>query len=166
MLKLIAAPHPILRKTAEKVTEDEFGSDLDAYMSEMATAMYASHGIGLAAPQVSDSRRIIVMDPIASGNHLYKLVNPVITARSEEMVTSVERCLSVPYGEIKVDRHQEVTVEWTAPDGTPMSETFTDFPATVIQHEIDHLDGITLVDRMSSIKRKMYLKKRKKRLGF
>lgn len=166
MLKLLAAPHPTLRKTAAEVAEEEFGDELEAYMSQMATTMYGSHGIGLAAPQVNDSRRLIVMDPIASGNHLYKFVNPVITERSEEMVTSVERCLSVPYGEVKVDRHREVTVEWKAPDGTAMQETFTDFPATVIQHEIDHLNGITLVDRMSNIKRKMYLKKRQKRLGF
>jgi len=167
VLKLVAAPHEILSTRAREVEEAEFGDELVEFTSNMAESMYARRGIGLAAPQVNDGRRIIVVDPFGEGKEIYRMVNPVILERSEETVVAEEQCLSVPFGKVKVDRARYIHLQWFSPDGSgPHTEEFVDWPATVFQHEIDHLDGVTLYDRMSHFKKKRYLKSRKKKIGF
>jgi len=165
----------ILNQVARDVTEDEFGDDLDAYMSEMLITMYGNNGVGLAAPQVGDSRRLIVIDTGHVGDYspasaygggyasgALKLVNPVILEASETEITSEEGCLSLPSMAVKVSRPDEVSVRYQTVTGDFVEEIFTGFVAVIIQHEIDHLDGITLLKHASSLKRSRFNKKLKK----
>ena len=99
ILPILEAPHPILAKKSREVREDEFGVELHQFLNDMAQTMYAAPGVGLAAPQVGDSRRIIVVDP---GNNddgtprrLYKMVNPKIMSKSSDFINYEESCLSV-----------------------------------------------------------------------
>jgi len=167
LLKVLKAPHPILKKKAVAVEESEFGFKLEEFMNSMLDTMYDENGIGLAAPQVGDSRRILVAEPRfgdedASDVPLFMMVNPEITRRSEEMIGCEEGCLSLPDFLFTVPRHKTINVKWSTPTGEAMSRTLTDFHSIVIQHEIEHLDGITLLDRASRPHRRKWLQQRKK----
>lgn len=162
-LDIITAPHPVLEMKAREVEDDEFGPELAQHVSDMAETMYAAPGVGLAAPQVSDPRRIVVIDPgegEARGARFFAMVNPRIVERSPEMITWAETCLSVPDFEIDVDRHRRIKVEWQDPkDGSPKSGWFEEFEAVIVQHELDHLLGTILLDRASRFKRSRYIKR-------
>ncbi len=166
ILEILEAPHPILKAKAREVQEDEFGEDLKKFLENMAITMYAAPGVGLAAPQVGDSRRILVADP---GNNydgtprkLYSMVNPTIIAKGPDFITYEESCLSVPEFYITVKRYQKITVQWKDALGNVHQEDFEEFPAIVLQHEMDHLEGITLLDRSTRFRRSRYVSKRKK----
>ena len=166
ILDILEAPHPALSQKARDVRPDELGDALARFLSDMAETMYAAPGVGLAAPQVGDVRRMIVADP---GNgeedeerRLYLMVNPEIVARSREMVEGEEQCLSVPEMTIKVKRHASITMRWIDPRGQPFEQVFQDWAATVLQHELDHLEGTTLYDRASILKRSRYMRGRKR----
>ncbi len=163
LLDIITAPHPILEGKAREVEADEFGPDLVQRVSDMAETMYAAPGVGLAAPQVSDPRRIIVLDPGEKedrGRRFFALVNPRIVERSADTIPWLETCLSVPDFEIEIQRNRRVKVEWQdAADGAARSAWFEEFEAVIVQHEIDHLMGTVLLDRASRFKRTRYLKK-------
>ena len=168
LLKVLKAPNPILKKKARPVEEAEFGFELEEFVNSMLDTMHAENGIGLAAPQVGDSRRILVAEPRFKDEDpddvpLFVMVNPEITLRSEEMVGCEEGCLSVPDFLFKVPRHQKINVKWRTPTGEAMSRTLSDFHAIVIQHEMDHLDGVTLLDRASRPHRRKWLQQQKKR---
>lgn len=173
ILEIITAPHPILEARAREVRPDEFGPALDIHLSDMAETMYAAPGVGLAAPQVADSRRIVVIDPgerDERGKRLFKFCNPVITQRSDDTIPWLETCLSVPELEVEVQRNRVITVTWQDPvDGSDRSEVFEDYESVIVQHELDHLEGTVLLDRVSGFKRRRYLKavnkKRKKVLA-
>jgi peptide deformylase len=131
----------------------------------MAETMYAAPGVGLAAPQVGDGRRIIVVDPGEKeerGKRLYKMVNPTITEWSRETIQWPETCLSVPGLEVDVTRQLKVFVEWREGDGARRGEWFEEYEAVIIQHELDHLIGTVLLDRVSQFRRSRYLKARAK----
>jgi peptide deformylase len=170
ILDIIEAPHPILSQKARPVREDEFGPALQQLLEDMAETMYAAPGVGLAAPQVADSRRILVADPgfegedgeVNKGVHLYKMVNPVIAERSRERITYEESCLSVPEYALNVKRSKRIVLRWQDGTGAPQEQAFEGFPAIVLQHEMDHLDGKTLLDHSSALKRSRYLRKVKK----
>lgn len=166
ILDIIEAPHPILGRKARKVEEHEFGAALAQRLSDMAETMYAAPGVGLAGPQVGDSRRILVLDPKSDGEGgrggLRMMVNPEIVERSRQTTSSEESCLSVPEFYLTVERAKRVKVRWRDPYGDIEEAIFEDFPATVVQHELDHLDGITLLDRASRLKRSRYISKRRK----
>ena len=166
ILEILEAPHPILSAKARAVREDEFGEDLKVFLENMAITMYAAPGVGLAAPQVGDSRRILVADP---GNNddgtprlLYSMVNPEIIEKSKEYITYEESCLSVPEFYINVKRYKKLTIRWRDAFGNVRQEVFEEFPAIVLQHEMDHLEGVTLLDRSSRFRRSRYISKRKK----
>ncbi|MFT4627559.1 MAG: peptide deformylase [Myxococcota bacterium] len=163
VLDIITAPHPLLELRAREVEADEFGAALATHVSNMAETMYAAPGVGLAAPQVSDSRRILVLDPDEReerGRRFFAFVNPRIVERSKETIPWRETCLSVPEFEIEIQRSRRVRVEWQAPeDGSPQTGWFEDFESVIVQHELDHLDGTILLDRASRFKRSRYLKK-------
>ena len=161
-LKVYEYPHSVLKKKAEKVAcvDDE----LRRVSDDMLETMYAENGVGLAAPQVGLSQRMVVIDIAHEGeknNPLY-LVNPEIIWRSEEMVCGEEGCLSVPDQRAEVERHAQVRVHYLDYDGKEQEILADDFLAIVIQHELDHLDGILYIDRISRLKRQMLLKKLKK----
>jgi peptide deformylase len=155
-----------LSNVSADVTENEFGEKLDQYMTKMLDSMYAQSGVGLAAPQIGDSRRLVVIDTGVTqadyGGGSLKLVNPVIVDRSEDIVNSVEGCLSVPTLNVSVTRSESVRVSYQTPYGDTRTEDFVGFPAVVIQHEIDHLNGITILKHASPLKRSRYNKKLEK----
>ena len=127
----------------------------------------AAPGVGLAAPQVGDGRRILVANLKGdvdedSRDELVIMINPVIRERSQENIRWEESCLSVPEYDLDVDRSMRIHVEWRDVAGDSQSGWFEEFPAVVLQHEMDHLDGVTLLDRSSRLKRGRYMKRRKK----
>jgi peptide deformylase len=170
ILPIIEAPHPILSARARPVLEDEFDDDLAVLLDDMAETMYAAPGVGLAAPQVLDGRRILVIDPgfegedgeAQKGIFLMKMINPEILEKSDERITWEESCLSVPEYAVNVKRSRRIRVRWRDAAGETMEQEFFGFPAVVVQHEMDHLEGKTLLDHSSRLKRGRYIKRMKK----
>ena len=167
ILDILEAPHPILSQVARKVQEDEFGPALVELLINMAITMYAAPGVGLAAPQIGDSRRILVADPSNDDENetrrLYHMVNPVILEKTQDRIKYDESCLSVPEYSQMVNRHKRIRVSWQDGQGQRFEEWFEGFPAIVLQHEMDHLEGITLLEHSNRLKRSRYIKKQKKR---
>ena len=166
LLPILEAPHPILSQKARAVTDDEFGPTLVQFLDDMVETMYDAPGVGLAAPQVADSRRILVADPSNNDDDIlptiYKMVNPSIIAHSEEFISYEESCLSVPEFYLNVRRFKSITVEWQDGMGITHREVFEGFPSIVLQHEMDHLEGIILLDKTSRFRRSRYINKVKK----
>jgi peptide deformylase len=162
VLEILTAPHPVLEMRARHVADDEFGDALAAHVRDMAETMYAAPGVGLAAPQVGDGRRILVIDSSEKserGKRFFALINPVIVARSAETIDWNETCLSVPDFECETRRARQITLSWRSPTGEACSGTFEDYEAVIVQHEMDHLDGTVILDKSSLFKRSRYLKK-------
>ena len=156
--KLITYPDPVLAQKAAPVeTIDDSIRDL---VRDMAEIMYANRGIGLAAPQVGESVRVIIVD--LSGpekrENLMALVNPEITEKQGEC-ESEEGCLSVLGYKSNVKRAEKVRVRALDLEGRPMDLEADDLFATCLQHEIDHLNGVLFIDHISRLKRKFYDKK-------
>lgn len=160
--EIVLMGDPVLRTEAGEV--QTFDDDLQTLVRDMFETMYHADGIGLAAPQIGISTRVIVVDlrredqddePLA-------LVNPVVTWRSEATHKQSEGCLSIPGLEEVVERPAEVRVEAHDPKGNQLSIEADDLLARALQHEIDHLDGVLFLDRVSPLKRRMLLKKWKK----
>lgn len=163
VLKVYEYPHPVLKKKAEKVSgvDDEMRKFLD----DMLETMYAAEGVGLAAPQVGVSKRIVVIDISHDDEDrmppLY-MVNPEIVWKSDERVCGEEGCLSVPEQRAEVERYAAVKVEYIDYHGKNQILEADGFLAIAVQHELDHLDGILYIDRISRLKRQMLLKKLQK----
>ena len=167
ILPILEAPHPVLSARARDVRADEFGENLGRLISNMAETMYAAPGVGLAAPQIGDGRRILVAnlkgDVDAEGaEELIAMINPVIVERSERMIRWEESCLSVPDFDLNVDRHHRIHMKWCDVAGDSQEGWFEEFSAVVLQHEVEHLEGVTLLDRSSRLKRGRYIARRKK----
>ncbi len=158
-LRVEIVPKKILRDTASEVREEDFGDELDMHMESMLQVMRASRGVGLAGPQVGDPRRLLVADTGTDSLGAIKMINPVIISRSKETVTSEEGCLSTPGFFIDVERSSEVSIRYRVPNGDEVEEKFSQPYSIIIQHEIDHLNGITILEKASRLKKNMYLKK-------
>ncbi len=144
---------PVLRKKAAPV--DEIDSAIEELIDEMYETLEEEGGIGLAAPQIGVSSRVIVLSlPEDAGRRELALVNPVISS-AEGRQEYEEGCLSVPGIFERVRRKARIKVEGLLPNGAPFESTYEGFPATVFQHEIDHLDGALFVDRLSRMKRRL-----------
>lgn len=167
ILPILEAPHPVLSKIAKPVRDDQFGPDLVAFIDDMVDTMYDAPGVGLAAPQVGRSEQILVADPGndegKSERKLYKIVNPVILEHSKETISYEESCLSVPAFYLMTKRYKRIHLQWKDGLGNTHTQWFEEFPAIVLQHEMDHLKGITLLDRSSRFKKSRYLSRRKRR---
>lgn len=166
VLPILVAPHPVLALKCRPVRDDEFGPALAQILSDMAETMYAAPGVGLAAPQIGDPRRFIVIDSLSGeerGKTLYRMVNPEIVQRGHEKINWNETCLSVPDIEVDVERDKRVLVRWREADGTPREHWFEEYEAVIVQHELDHLAGNVLLDKVSTFRRSRYLKKVKAR---
>ena len=159
--EVVKWPEPVLSKPAAKVTV--FDAKLKKLTDEMFESMYAAQGIGLAAPQIAISQRITVIDVSFRKNPEEKivLINPEIIEREGKQVEE-EGCLSLPEIREKVSRAewvkvkaQDVAGEWFEIEGTELL-------ARAMQHEIDHLDGILFIDRLSRLKRDLVIRKIKK----
>lgn len=148
---------PILRRKAAPVAE--ITPELRKLIEDMFETMYAEEGVGLAGPQVGVDARVIVVDPREDGVKPFALLNPSVLESSEETERGEEGCLSLPGLKELVERPVRVTVEGMDPDGTTVRLEASDLLARILQHEVDHLDGILFIDRVSPLKRKMLLKK-------
>lgn len=161
-LKVYEYPDPVLKKKAVKV--ETVDDDLRRFLDDMLETMYESEGVGLAAPQVGVSKRIVVIDAAHDDEEaqpLY-LVNPEIVWRSEEKKICEEGCLSVPEMRAEVERPDSVKITYLDYNGKECEMLAEDFLAVVVQHELDHLDGILYIDRISRLKRQMLVKKLEK----
>jgi peptide deformylase len=158
--KMVLAPSQRLREKSRLVAEEEFGEDLNSYMDDMLVQMYGANGVGLAGVQVGDSRRLIVMDP---GTGPAKMVNPEILETSEEKEVYTEGCLSLPGFKLDVERSKYIVIKYYTPLGEAVEGTLTNIHAAIVQHEVDHLDGKTLLNKASGLKRDMYFRKLKKK---
>jgi peptide deformylase len=157
-LPIFAHPHPVLRKVAAPVTE--LTPELVKLVEDMAETMYSDDGVGLAAPQVGASVRLIVCDPVPAdeqGKDLLVLFNPEITAKDGE-VEWEEGCLSVPEVNGWVTRAERVSVKGFDQDFKPVAFEAEGLKAVCLQHELDHLDGKLFFDRLGPIKRKLLLR--------
>ncbi len=144
---IVTAGDPILRKTARPV--DQVTDRTRKILNDMADTMYHAQGVGLAAPQVGISKRIIVVDV---GDGLLQLVNPVISAK-DGIQEGPEGCLSVPGLNGIVVRANHVVVTAQNEYGQPVTIDAEGFKARALQHEIDHLEGILYTDKASSVER-------------
>ena len=156
---ILTAPDPRLKKKAKPVASVDAG--VRQLMDDMLETMYEAPGIGLAAPQIGELRRVIVLDidreELKTGPIL--MANPEIIEASDEDATYEEGCLSVPEHYSDVVRPARVTVRYLDRDGAPREMACEGLLATCVQHEIDHLDGILFIDHISSLKRNMILRK-------
>jgi peptide deformylase len=165
--RILTFPAQFLRTTAQPV--DNITGDIAQVIADMAHTMYAAPGIGLAAPQVGLDQRIIVLDVGPEeeepgkerGKHLLHVINPII-AESEGETTFEEGCLSVIDFRAEVKRAARVLVTGYDLDQNELSIEADGLLAVALQHEIDHLDGTLFLDRLSRLKREMYVKRVKK----
>jgi peptide deformylase len=157
--KILIAPDPRLKKKSQPVKHVD--DSIRRLMDDMLETMYAAPGIGLAAPQVNVHKRVIVCDIARDGEtpRPMKLINPEIVWISDEDNTWEEGCLSVPEHYAEVVRPAEVRVRYLDEHGELREVHADGLLATVLQHEIDHLDGILFIDKLSSVKRNIILRK-------
>ena len=148
---------PVLRQRADDVHEVD--DEIRTLVEDLFETMAADHGIGLAANQVGVARRVAVVQ--TEGEEPVILIDPVILDR-EGSARGEEGCLSIPEIFADVDRARRVVVETTTLDNRRITIEATDLRARVIQHEMDHLDGILFIDHVSPLKRRMLMKKWKK----
>ena len=157
MKTIVTFPAPVLRTKAKEVTEID--DEIRSLVDEMADVMYADDGVGLAANQVGEARRVIVYD---AGEGFHCLINPVITPIDEEKETKEEGCLSLPGIQVNVERYKKIYVEGIDLDGKTVSFSSEDLTVRVLQHEIDHLNGVMIIDHASSLQRSLLKSKLKK----
>ena len=164
ILPIVAYGHPTLRKKAVDIEKDHPG--LDVLIENMFETMYASDGVGLAAPQVNEGIRLFIIDatpfadekPELSGFHKV-FINANIVDETGEPWTFNEGCLSVPDIREDVIRRPDIRIQYYDREWNFHDETFTGIPARIIQHEYDHIEGSIFVDRISPL-RKILLKKK------
>ncbi len=163
ILEVRKYPDDVLRQKSGPVEKDDKG--LQLLIDDMIETMHASFGIGLAAPQVGVHKRLIVVDisHYDEERDLLVLINPEI-GLAEELVDSEEGCLSVPEFTAHIKRAGRVVVKGLDRDGNSIEIEATGILARALQHEIDHLDGVLIIDRMSAIKREFFEKRHQKAL--
>lgn len=152
--EIVVNPDPVLRRKAHKITTID--KDLQVLIDDMIETMRQAPGVGLAAPQVGVSQRLIVIEYGDEENEkapkkLFAVLNPEIVQVSEEMVTGVEACLSIPRMAGEVERHKEVTIRGRNRFGKQVKIRATGWIARIFQHEIDHLEGVLFTDRATKV---------------
>jgi peptide deformylase len=154
---------PALREPAAEV--EGVDEEVRELVEDMLQTMYHAQGIGLAAPQVGVSRRVIVVDlgeADEEGVGAVALINPRVVEASRKKEKAPEGCLSIPGMEEVVERPASAVVEGLGPDGELVSMEVSGLLSRALQHEIDHLDGVLFIDRVSPLKRRMLMKKWRK----
>ena len=162
MLDIITLPDPILRQVAAPV--ERVDAALRRLAGDMLETMYDAPGIGLAAPQVGVSRRLIVLDVSEKDGERHPLVmiNPEIVRLADERRTYEEGCLSIPDVKVEIERPAELTVRFLDRDGKLKELSADGLLATAIQHEVDHLEGRLIIDFLSRLKRDIIVRRFKK----
>lgn len=166
ILEVLQFPDPHLREVAKPISKDEVNDELRQLASDMAETMYDEPGIGLAATQVGVDKRLIVMDVewTEEDRNPRVLLNPEIVETEGRVTSEQEGCLSVPDYKADVERDARVVVRARALDWEEVEFEATGLEAFCFQHEIDHLDGKLFIDRISRLKRDLYVRRRKKQL--
>ena len=182
ILPLVISPDPLLKKISKEV--ETIDDELKSFMKDMVNTMYHEHGVGLAAVQVGRLDRVLVIDvdyeidedatdngdccatnscgvKVRNTNPRY-FINPEIVEFSDEQTSFNEGCLSFPGARAMVDRSESVCVKYLDFNGKEKKEVMDGLLAICIQHEMDHLNGITFVDHISKLKRDLILKKMRK----
>ncbi len=161
VLEILKYPHPILRKRSETVTRID--GEVKKLIEDMRETMYHAGGIGLAACQIGVPQRVIVLDvsPMDPQYSYVALINPEVISEEGE-VDHEEGCLSVPDCLEKVKRKERVSVRGLSPQGREIEMKGEGILAIALQHEMDHLNGILILDRVSRLKREIYRNKLKK----
>ena len=156
---LVLLPDPILRQPSKTV--ERVDADLRRLADDMLETMYDAPGIGLAAIQVGEPIRMLVMDISKEDEEKkpFVVINPEIVATGDDVSTYEEGCLSIPDYYAEVERPAAVTVDFLDRDGKQQSLTAEGILATCLQHEIDHLNGVLFIDHISKLKRDMVVKK-------
>jgi peptide deformylase len=152
--EIVTLPQAILRRKARKVTD--FGPELQTLADDMVETLHQAPGVGLAAPQIDESIRLIVVEYGDEEDEnvppkLFILANPEITRASQDTLVGTEGCLSIPGIVGDVERYAAVTVKGLNRHGRPMTVKAKGWLARIFQHEIDHLDGILFVDRAEKV---------------
>jgi peptide deformylase len=164
---ILTIPEPVLRTTAKPV--ERVDAELRRLMDDMLETMYDAPGIGLAAPQIGVARRLIVMDPAKDDQPKSPLimVNPEILSRSDEMRLHDEGCLSIPDFTAEIERPAKTLVAYIDREGKKQEAELEGIWSTLVQHEIDHLNGVLFIDYLSRLKRDMVVRKytKQKRAG-
>jgi len=157
--KIITVPDPLLRKISQPV--ERVDAELLALADDMLATMYDAPGIGLAAIQVAVPRRLLVIDTSRKDEKKNPLlmINPVLLSASSEMRAHEEGCLSIPEYFAEIERPSSVRVQYIDRDGKQKEEEFREMMATVVQHEMDHLDGKQFIDYISRLKRDRIIRK-------
>jgi len=156
LMELLYYPNKILNTICTEV-EDPTSEDIAEQIEQMRKLIHQHNGIGLAAPQVGLTNRVFL---VSVSGEIAAFINPVITEFSEEKLLTVEACLSIPglIAKLKI-RSRKITIKAYNNKGEEISLDLRDQAAVACQHELDHLNGITLVDRMPSVQKMMQLKK-------
>lgn len=155
ILSILSLPDPILRRKARNVTV--INNDLQVLIDNMIETMRDAPGVGLAAPQVGVSERVIVVEypeddtKEDSPKKLYVVINPEIKSSSKDVETGIEACLSIPGLHGEVERSKQLKITGLTRHGQPITIKAKDWLARVFQHEIDHLDGIVFTDRATKV---------------
>jgi peptide deformylase len=157
VLEIVTPPEPVLRRKARKVTD--FGPDLQTLVEDMIETMRVAPGVGLAAPQVNQSLRLIVVEygeededaNQVAPRKLYAVANPEIVKVSPEMEVGVEGCLSIPGYAGEVERSLGVVIKGQNRRGQPVRIKAEGWLARIFQHEIDHLEGVLFTDRAERV---------------
>lgn len=154
LLKIKYYPDPILSIKAEAVTD--FGPQTQKFFDDMVETMYVEDGVGLAAPQVGVSKRVLIACPTMKQGQEFIIVNPVIS-NPKGKVTAAEGCLSFPGISGEIERAKEIHLAFQDRHGKHHEMDIKDFFARILQHENDHLDGILFIDRVHFSKRQKML---------
>ncbi len=161
VLEILKYPNSLLKKRSNEV--DRIDDGVKRLIRDMTETMYQANGIGLAACQVGVSRRVIVVDvsPIDPEKEFFAMVNPEVISEEGE-IEHEEGCLSVPDCLEKLKRKEKVLVRGFSPAGKEIEISAEGILAIAIQHEIDHVNGVLILDRISRLKREIYRNKLKK----
>lgn len=142
-MKILHEPNPILRKKAEKI-KNPLDKEIQELIPQMINTMHAAKGLGLAAPQIGKSIRLCIIE---ESGILYTLINPQIKSVSKEKIIAEEGCLSVPGKWLPIERNDEIKVRYLNEKGEKCKIKARGLLARALQHEIDHLDGILIIDK-------------------
>ncbi len=146
---IVKDPDYVLREVAKSVPK--VTQNIQKLLKDMDETMYDEHGVGLAAPQIGISKRVIVVDPGDEVTGLIEMVNPEIISGDDEVVLGIEGCLSIPGLNGEVWRKQRITIKGLDRNGDELVIEAEDFLARIFQHEIDHLNGILFTDIAETI---------------
>jgi peptide deformylase len=159
-LRIVKLPDPLLREKSLPV--EAVNDEVRAFLNDMLETMYAAPGIGLAAVQVGVLRRMLVLDTARGEDEPKRpmmLINPEIVSKGDTTRVHEEGCLSIPEMYAEVQRPALVRVRYVDIEGKQCEEDFEDLLATVVQHEMDHLDGLLFIDHLTRLRRDLLVKK-------